>query len=47
VVLLYSPMLDRIFTTRARNEEVVMATHFGQEWDEYVAERWQFVPFVY
>ncbi|KAG0332632.1 hypothetical protein BG000_009866 [Podila horticola] len=33
-VLLYSWLLSRIFTTRARNEEAVMAAHFGAEWDE-------------
>lgn len=46
-VLLYSWLLSRIFTTRARNEEAVMAAHFGAEWDEYVKERWRFVPLVY
>ncbi|KAG0027535.1 hypothetical protein BGZ81_005494 [Podila clonocystis] len=45
--VLYSWLLSRIFTKRARNEEAVMAAHFGAEWDEYVKERWRFVPFVY
>ncbi|KAF9326654.1 hypothetical protein BG006_009939 [Podila minutissima] len=40
--VLYSWFLSRIFTTRARNEDALMAAHFGEEWDEYVKERWRF-----
>lgn len=47
VAALGTCLVLRMFATRARNEEVVMAAHFGAEWDEYVSARWRFVPFLY
>ncbi|KAF9391349.1 hypothetical protein CPB97_006845 [Podila verticillata] len=47
VAALGSCLVLRMFTTRAKNEEAVMAAHFGAEWDEYVSARWRFVPFLY
>lgn len=32
---------------RVRNEEAMLKSHFGKEWDVYASKRWRFIPFVY
>ncbi|KAF9912281.1 hypothetical protein EC991_000173 [Linnemannia zychae] len=32
---------------RVRNEERMLKSHFGREWDVYASKRWRFIPFVY
>ncbi|KAF9084238.1 hypothetical protein BGX29_008581 [Mortierella sp. GBA35] len=35
------------FAYRVCNEEAMLKSHFGKDWDVYASKRWRFIPFVY
>ncbi|KAG9066812.1 hypothetical protein KI688_012724 [Linnemannia hyalina] len=47
MMLLYGLMMVGGTAYRVRNEEAMLKSHFGREWDVYASKRWRFIPFVY
>ncbi|KAK3804725.1 MAG: hypothetical protein JOS17DRAFT_725557 [Linnemannia elongata] len=46
-MLSYGLMMVYGTAYRVRNEEAMLKSHFGREWDVYASKRWRFIPFVY
>ncbi|KAF9150825.1 hypothetical protein BG015_007348 [Linnemannia schmuckeri] len=46
-MLVYGLMVVSGTAYRVRNEEAMLKSHFGKEWDAYASKRWRFIPFVY
>ncbi|KAG0280720.1 hypothetical protein BGZ95_008998 [Linnemannia exigua] len=46
-MFVYILMVIYSIAFRVKNEEAMLKSHFGKEWDVYASKRWRFIPFVY
>ena len=47
VTLLLATIVLDLIRRRVRNEEIMMRSHFHEEWDLYASKRWRFIPLVF